>query len=101
MEKYIIKENKSKFHQTEGRCPLLYGQLYRDLGAMGDGPEVPNVLNGTYTPPPGTSAVTVQWLQSLKIEDPHRVDTRIASWKDFQSGWKKVKEQTALSLIHI
>ena len=59
MEKYIIKENESKFHQTEGRCPLLYGRLYRDLGAMGDGPEVPNVLNGTYTPPPGTSAVTV------------------------------------------
>ena len=58
MEKYIIKENKRKFHQIEGRCPLLHGQLYKDLGSMGDGPQVPNVLNGTYKPPQGTSEVT-------------------------------------------
>ena len=101
MESYIIKENKSKFHQTEGRCPLLYSRLYRDLGAMGDGPEVPNVLNGTYIPPPGTSDTTVRWLKSLAVKDSHDADTRITSWQDFQSGWDKVKEQTASGELHM
>ena len=52
MERYIIAENEKKFHQTEGRCPLLHGQLYKDLGTMGDGPCIPAVLDGTYQPPP-------------------------------------------------
>ena len=80
---------------------LLYGCLYQDLGAMGDGPEVPNVLNGTYIPPPGTAEVTVRWLKSLKVKDTHKVDTRISSWQDFQPGWDKVKEQTASGELHM
>ena len=101
MEKYIIRENEAKFHQTEERCPLLHGQLYRDLGSMGDGPEVPNVLNGTYIPPPGTSPVTVKWLKSLQVEDPQRVEQETASWQEFQTGWNKVKEKTASGELHM
>ena len=101
MEKYIIRENESKFHQTEDRCPLLHGRLFRDLGSMGDGPEVPNVLNGTYSPPPGTSEATVSWLKSLKIEDQHDRNRSTASWKEFQSGWDKAKEQTASGELHM
>ena len=101
MEGYIIKENKAKFHQTEGRCPLLHGQLYRDLGSMGDGPKVPNVLNGTYVPPPGTSPITAAWLKSLKVEDPEKVEQKIASWQEFKTGWNKVKEQTASGELHM
>ena len=101
MEKYIIKENEAKFHQTEGRCPLLHGKLYRDLGSMGDGPEVPNVLNGTYVPPPGTSPVTAQWLKSLQVDDPQQAKQEIASWQEFQTGWNKVKERTASGELHM
>ena len=101
MEKHIIKENEAKFHQTEGRCPLLHGQLYRDLGSMGDGPEVPNVLNGTYVPPPGTSDVTAKWLKSLRVTDTEQREESVTSWRDFQDGWKKIKEQTASGELHM
>ena len=58
MERYIIKENSDKFYKTEGRCPLLIKGIICDLGLIGDGPQVDNVLNGTYTPPEGTSYAT-------------------------------------------
>ena len=102
MEKHIIRENESKFHQTEGQCPLLYGRLYQDLGLMGEGPEVPNVLKGTYLPPPpGTLAATAMWLKSLKVENPHKMEKRIASWQEFQTRWDKAKEQTASGVLHM
>ena len=68
---------------------------------MGDGPEVPNVLNGTYSPPPGTSEATAMWLKSLKVEDEHKRNKSITSWKEFQSGWDKAKEQTASGELHM
>ena len=101
MEKYIVAENEKKFHQTEGRCPLLHGQLYKDLGAMGDGPRVCDVLDGSYIPPAGTSPETVSWLQRMKIKDPARLRTIRTSILDFQRGWKLVKEQTASGELHM
>ena len=101
MEKYIIEENEKKFHQTENRCPLLHGQLYKDLGSMGDGPCVPAVLDGTYNPPPGTSPEAVSWLKRMKISDPHKLKQIKTTMDDFQKGWKKVKEQTASGELHM
>ena len=100
MEEYIIKENESKFHQTEGWCPLLEGQLRDDLGPMGDGPKAQEVLAGTYTPPQGTSEATVLWLKSLKVVDPEQRKWISTSFKDFQQGWKKVKERTSSGELH-
>ena len=101
MEKYIVRENEAKFHQTEGRCPLLHGQLYKDLGSMGDGPKVQEVFNGTYVPPPGTSDATVQWLKSLHVTDQTQREEQITSWKEYQAGWKRAKEQTASGALHM
>ena len=101
MEKHIIAENEAKFHQTENRCPLLHGQLYRDLGAMGDGPRVKDVLNGTYIPPPGTSEATRAWLRKMKIDDPSKLREVTTSIETFQQGWKKVKESTASGELHM
>ena len=101
MEKYIIAENESKFHQTERRCPLLHGQLYRDLGLIGDGPRVKDVLAGTYEPPPGTSEVVRSWLGRMKIRDPDRIEDIMTSFEDFQKGWKLVAEQTASGNLHM
>ena len=101
MEKYIIAENESKFHQTERRCPLLHGQLYRDLGLIGDGPRVKDVLAGTYEPPPGTSEVVRSWLERMKIEDPDRIEHIMTSLDDFKKGWNMVAEQTASGTLHM
>ena len=101
MEKHIIKENEAKFHQTEGRCPLLHGKLYRDLGAMGDGPKAQDVLNGTYEPPRGTSEATKTWLKRMKKENPHTRRKKGTSMKEFREGWKKTKERTASGELHM
>lgn len=37
LETTITKENEMKFHQTEGQCPLIKGQLLQDIG-MRHGP---------------------------------------------------------------
>ena len=100
MEEYIMKENEGKFHQTEGWCPLLEGQLFADLGIMGDGPRVHEVLSGTYKPPPETSEATKAWLQSLIVKDPKELKWRHTSFLEFQQGWRKVKEKTSSGELH-
>ena len=62
MVKHIITENSGKYNQN-GDCPLLQDDLLRDLGILGDGPEVDKVLNGTYEPPASTSWATHRWLR--------------------------------------
>ena len=101
MEAYIIKENEKKFHQTEGRCPLLHGKLYRDLGSMGDGPRVKDVLNGTYNPPPGTSPAVTSWLKTMKIDNTAEREQRTTSITEFQEGWKAMNEKTATGKLHM
>ena len=100
MEDYIIRENERKFHQTEGWSPLLEGKIAQDLGRFGEGPQVEKVLTGTYTPPPGTSRATILWLQSLAIPDLLHREWYETSYKDFQKGWKKVKERTTSGDLH-
>ena len=101
MEKHILRENERKVHQTEGRCPLLHGQLYKDLGAMGDGPCVEAVLKGTYEPPEGTSHETRAWLRRMAIKNPKQRKRMVTSLKAYQKGWKKIKEQTASGALHM
>ena len=101
MEKYIMRENEEKFHQTEGRCPLLHGQLFRDLGTMGDGPRVSEVLKGTYVPPPGTSKMTRRWLKQMKRKDFRNEKHLNTTLNKFRAGWKLMKEQTASGELHM
>ena len=92
MEKYILRENENKFHQTEGWCPLLNGKLAQDLGLFGEGPRVSDVLNGTYKVPSGTDPVVQRWLDTLKIHEGSDKRWHFATLRDYQDGWKKVKE---------
>jgi hypothetical protein len=48
IERHIISSNQRKYHQTEGQCPLTQGQLLKDIGLLGDGPKVKDILHGTY-----------------------------------------------------
>ena len=100
MERMIIAENQKKYHQTEARCPLLRGQLLEDIGILGNGPAVEDILNGTYECPEGTSEATKLWLKTLHI--PNR-DTRTApiqTLREYQQGWKKAREFTASGDLH-
>ena len=100
MVRHIIKENSAKYNQN-GDCPLLQDKLLKDLGILGDGPEVENVLNGTYEPPPSTSWATRRWLQQMKIENPTVRDEIATSLKDYRRGWRKAKERTASGDLHM
>ena len=72
LEKAIIKENIQKYHQTEDSCPLFEPQIYGDIRKYGDGPAVPDILLGMYSPPPGTSdPVNVFLTQMRKADSTH------------------------------
>ena len=101
MEKAILAENEEKFHQTEDWCPLLHGQLALDLGLMGDGPRVPDVLHGTYECPDGTSEHTRKWIEHMKIEDIEEREKIITNLTDYRNGWKKTNERTASGELHM
>lgn len=48
LERLIIQENERKYHQTEGSIDLLRRDFINKLGSFGDGPEVDDVLKGTF-----------------------------------------------------
>ena len=100
MEKYLIKQNRGTYNQN-GDCPLLQGQLLDDLGLLGDGPEIINVLNGTYVPPDGTPPATILWLKHMAISNPLARDEISTSLKSYRQGWKLAKERTATGNIHV
>ena len=101
MEEAILRENEEKFHQTEGWCPLLHGQLALDLGMIGDGPKVMEVFKGTYRCPEGTSYHTKKWLEHMKIEDPGQLRAIQTTLRDYRIGWKKINERTASGDLHM
>ena len=100
MEKCLLQQNRSTFNQN-GDCPLLQDQLLTDLGLLGDGPEVINVLNGTYDPPEGTSAATILWLKQMAISHPFARCEISTSLKSYRQGWKLAKERTATGNLHV
>ncbi len=100
MNGHIADENRSKFYQTRN-CPLLREELLKDLGLLGDGPEVINVLNGTYSPPPGTPWAVKRWLQHMKISNPIARKEIVTSLRDYRQGWKKANEKTASGELHM
>ena len=100
MEECLLNQNRTTMNQN-GDCPLLQDTLLEDLGLLGDGPEVINVLNGTYKPPDDTPAATVLWLQSMAISHPIARDEISTSLKSYRQGWKLAKEQTSTGEIHV
>ena len=44
IEAALILEHLRKYHQIEDFCPLLSGQLLDDIGILGEGPQVDNIL---------------------------------------------------------
>ena len=104
VEKAIIKSNEKRYHQTEGGSQLISDAMVQDLGSYGDGPRVEEVLNGTYTPPPGTSEATKDFLQACQYPDnlqrPIDLPTPVRYWNVVKT-WKQRKEATTSANQHI
>lgn len=100
MEQLIIEENERKFHQTENRCPLLKGQLLDNIGILGDGPAVEDILNGKYECPENTPEAVKVWLDTLHIPNRDTREATMQTFKEFRRGWKLAKEFTASSDLH-
>ena len=100
MEQYIIRENEMKYHQTEQRCPLLQGELLEDIGLLGDGPAVEDILKGTYTFPTGTTEITKKWIKNLYIKNRDTREAVTTTLKEYKRGWKQAKEHTASGDLH-
>ena len=84
-----------KYHQNEGSCPLLDDPwLYLAIGALGEGPQVEDSLDGTYGYPDNTNI-------SIKTFLRHLQRTKIVSDKEpltlmslaaHRESWKIIKE---------
>ena len=102
IEQACHNENRAKFSQTRN-TPAMTGTLAADLGFDGTSEACKEILCGTYTPPPGTDAHTVTYLQHLK-KPPNITDPPIAAMptKTFQEGWKVINENisSGISGIH-
>ena len=100
MERLIMEENERKYHQMETSCPLLQGQLLDDIGLLGDGPEVENILNGTYQQPPDISPATKLWLENLYIPNHDTREAVLTTLAEYRQGWGYVKEYTSSGILH-
>jgi hypothetical protein len=85
--KALIKEHKHKYHQTENTPPMK-APIRQQLGYLGIGSEADDILNGRYTPRPGTDDALATLLTHLKKVEGLTEDLLLGvSTADFQQGW--------------
>lgn len=89
-----LNEAQSRFTQSKD-APLLREPLLSEVGKQGFRPAVPDILNGTYAPPPRTDRCTAAFLDELSsIPNTPTLLTGTHA-PEYQSGWKKMKERTS------
>ena len=105
MEKIIIQSNEAKFHQTEGGSQLLEDDIIATLGSHGEGPHIPNVLQGTFIPPESASEDTIEFLNSCRLPSqathPTSHSHSISRYEDHVNSWLICKETTCTHNHHI
>ena len=93
IDQVCAEENQRKYHLPEtGTSQFLEEQFIKDLGHHGEGPEIDNVLKGTYIPPVHTTTATQDYLSACTtplstlqlakhppIQDRYKIHT--LSWK--------------------
>ena len=95
LEQALLHENEWKYHQTEGFSQLLSGPLLDDIGLLGEGPHVKNILNGSYVVPEGTNPGTKLYLAAMAVPTGLNRARKEFTLEDFKLGWKKMKERTS------
>ena len=65
IDKVCAAENQRKYHLPEtGTSQFLEDEFIQDLGHHGEGPEIDNVLNGTYILPENSTQATTYFLEA-------------------------------------
>ena len=101
MEKAIINENKSKYHQTEDSCPFMDLPLSQHFGEMGIGPMTEQLLKGEYKVPSSVTPQTKEYLELCRLPSEELyINPMTRSLEYFQKSWRKMKERTASRSIH-
>ena len=91
----LIKTHHAKYHQTEDSPPMTY-PVQNQLGYLGIGRHADNILNGEYTPIPGTDKFSKRLLTQLKrVPEFSQEEETGISTDAFQRGWTKMKERTS------
>jgi hypothetical protein len=68
VEQACMDENEQRFRQANN-TPFMKSPLVEEFGYLGIGEKAREVLEGTYTPPPGTNKYAAMLLEQLKIPD--------------------------------
>lgn len=77
-------------------CTLFEEHLLQDIRLLGDGPEVINILNGSYVPPEGMPWATKRWLQHM-----HNSHPLTTSLEEYKKNWNKSNKKTSLGDPHM
>ena len=101
VEKCIMENNKSKFLQTAGKCPLMKGSLRRDIGTTASTTQSDKILQGKYKPPTRCKSSVKQFLKACKLPEGFvtRVDNHF-SLHEYRRQWAKAKERTSSGEAH-
>jgi hypothetical protein len=85
-------------------APCYQGQLFNDLGFMGDTKCAQKILKEMYKYPPDTNKWTKKILQEAQVMFSQMSGTEIATMitmEDFQNYWQRVGERTLSSFSGI
>ncbi len=103
MFEHTSKHLSQQFRLTHSA--LCYqGQLFNDLGFMGETKFTHKILKGTYKYPPDTNKWTMKILQQAQMTFSQISGTEIATMittEDFQNYWQRVDERTLSSFSGI
>ena len=93
----MAESNKSRQQQCKN-TPFMTTPLLEDFGYLPPEELANRVMDGTYTPPPGTCPYAVEFLASLKqtanITSRDTVNL-VVTPKEHRQGWQKMKQRTA------
>jgi hypothetical protein len=75
MEKCFIRENESKIKQAQD-TPFLVEPMVSEVGWIGIGPKVCQMLEGAYDPPEGVDDATRLIIEQFRKNDKTKMDKR-------------------------
>lgn len=102
LERCIIRENEKKYHQTDGKCPLMRGILHKHLGNTATTPEAKEILEGSYYRIPSFLPEAIKtFLRSCQTKNTTQSTSHnYFSIEHYRNAWKAAKESTGSGQVH-
>lgn len=101
IEEQIIQNNKNKFMQTQGQCPLMKGTFREALGTTADTSEAAKVITGEYELPTRCRKSVKEFLSACKKPGDFKslIDHHL-SLEQYRKKWALAKERTSAGKAH-